>query len=510
MNLLFGLTTSSIVGSVVFITLLLLHPIISKIFSKTWHYYSLLIPLIFLLGGTHVAISLTDTILRLTEQNTSFILKSQETPMDMTFEFIRLSIFDNLMLNIPELELDSETGVGLSGYLTIVHRIMAYFERFALLLLAVWAIGATLFIVINTKRYLEYRRLVLHKTISITDIDCKIPIFISMPAHTPMLIGIVKPKIILPNMYFSDEELKMILAHEMVHYNRKDLFIKLLMLIANAIHWFNPAVYALSRHLNMICELSCDEKVVSEMDAQSRKLYGETILHVLQNSAVQKTVVGNVTFATNLCNSKRNFKRRLISMMNAKRMKKPIVALALATGILVIGGGLVISNAVNSVMPVYANEIESIAYAPQTEIQFNDEYSTSHLSPEELQAIWEADDMEVASLLALNYVGGIEPEDFPPFAFWTRTELLAEIGTIVEIEPHHYKMNRDELVVRVNIARLLMRITPDLDESQLDNSGFFEWIRENYTELNVAVYEEMGAPQWFIDRLRAEISEGVN
>ena len=60
MNLLFGVIVSSIVGSVVFMALILLRPITERVFSKAWHYYCLIVPLIFLLGGTHIAINLID------------------------------------------------------------------------------------------------------------------------------------------------------------------------------------------------------------------------------------------------------------------------------------------------------------------------------------------------------------------------------------------------------------------------------------------------------------------
>ena len=361
MNLFFGLITSSIVGSVVFFTLLLLRPITGKVFSKAWNYYCLVIPLIFLLGGTHIAISLTGLMPYTNPTNTSSIPAQQEILVEIQHEFFMPAVPDDL-INMPMR--DVEMGIDSAVTPSVTSQTLTYFVRVAPLLLTLWAIGAFIFIAINAAKYIQYRRIMLHNAKSLTGIGCKIPIVTSAAAHTPMLIGVIKPIIILPNMYFADEELEMILAHEMVHYRRKDLFVKLLMLIANAAHWFNPAVYALNRQLNTACELSCDEKVVSEMDEKNRRFYGETILQVLKHSTAQKSLVGNVAFATNLCNSKKNFKRRLASMMNTKKMKKSILALALAAGLLTVGGGFVISNIVDSVMPaVYAGEAESSVQA---------------------------------------------------------------------------------------------------------------------------------------------------
>ena len=357
MNLVFswgtGLIISSVVGSVVFIALLLFRPITDKMFSKTWHYYSLLVPLIFLFGGTHIVISLTGLISNPALENTSPILV-QDMYTDIPLEFTRPPTFDNPTSNMP-IHYD---GVYANCAITssITSRLIIYIERVIPFLMVIWILGVIFFIVINIKKYLQYRCLILHNAKS-TNINCTLPIIISISAHTPMLIGMVKPIIVLPSMYFSDKELEMVLAHEMVHYSRKDLFVKCIMLIANAIHWFNPVVYVLNRQLNTTCELSCDEKVVSKMDTHNRRLYGETILHVLQYSTSKQSLVDNVAFATNLCKSKKNFKRRLISMMNTKKMKKSAIALALATVVLVAIGGFVISNLVHSAMPiVYASD----------------------------------------------------------------------------------------------------------------------------------------------------------
>jgi len=121
---------------------------------------------------------------------------------------------------------------------------------------------------------------------------------------------------------------------------------------------------------------------------------------------------------------------------------------------------------------------------------------------EELRAMWDADDAEVYRLRALTNAG-LSAEETPYFGLWTRAELLGEIGMVTTIEAHHFEMSRDELVARVHIARVISR----LDEAQIDHiGGYLEWVRGNYTEQTVAIYEELDAPQWLIDRLRLEIS----
>ena len=354
MNLLSALVTNSIVGSVILITLLLFRPITNKIFSKSWHYYCLIVPLVFLLGGTHIATILANLTPTFTPTITSYSHALHEPAMDMNVEIIRPTT-PSYLPNIPAQ--DNEITISIAPYITT--QIAAHLEIVAPFLLVLWGLVATLFITTSTIKYLRYRRIVLHNANRVWGLNCPLPIYVSKYAHTPMLLGIFKPTIVLPDMAFTEKELDIILAHEIVHYKRKDLFIKLLMLIANALHWFNPAVYILSKQMDTACELSCDEEVVSEMDAQNRIFYGETILQVLKHSTAQKKSITNVAFATNLCNSKKTFKRRLTNMMNVKKMKKPVVALALTAGLLVTGSGAVLANTVGSALSVnYITETE--------------------------------------------------------------------------------------------------------------------------------------------------------
>ncbi|MFA7079188.1 MAG: M56 family metallopeptidase, partial [Syntrophomonas sp.] len=72
-------------------------------------------------------------------------------------------------------------------------------------------------------------------------------------AVTPMLIGILRPLIIIPDISFTEKQLKNILLHEVVHLKRFDVGIKWLTMIAVSLHWFNPLVYFIKREINHAC-----------------------------------------------------------------------------------------------------------------------------------------------------------------------------------------------------------------------------------------------------------------
>ena len=103
---------------------------------------------------------------------------------------------------------------------------------------------------------------------------------------SPLTYGILRPVILLPMGCLDDEELSLILAHELVHIKRFDTLSKLIAVATLCIHWFNPLVWAMFYFFNRDIELSCDEAVI-EM-SENKKGYALTLINMtaVSNSAV--------------------------------------------------------------------------------------------------------------------------------------------------------------------------------------------------------------------------------
>lgn len=149
---------------------------------------------------------------------------------------------------------------------------------------------------------------------------------------SPMMTGLLKPVILLPETDLSPEELLFILKHELVHYKRKDLWCKLLIMAALTIHWFNPIVHLMSRAILNQCEISCDEEVLKNADIDSRVRYGETIIGVIRSGSVFQTAL-----STNFYSGKRGIKDRVYAIMDIKNKRFSIFALMVVV-ILAVGG----------------------------------------------------------------------------------------------------------------------------------------------------------------------------
>ncbi|MDR2713346.1 MAG: hypothetical protein LBB91_09585 [Clostridiales bacterium] len=103
--------------------------------------------------------------------------------------------------------------------------------------------------------------------------------------YSPMLIGFIRPKLVLPAVDLSEADYDLAVRHEMAHYRRHDAWLKLLAVIVNAVHWFNPLAYLLVKTLGEACEYACDDAVVREMGTEGRKQYSEMILNLVCQSS---------------------------------------------------------------------------------------------------------------------------------------------------------------------------------------------------------------------------------
>jgi len=142
-------------------------------------------------------------------------------------------------------------------------------------------------------------------------------LYISEFALTPMLIGILRPTIVLPNREYTHEQLKSILLHELTHMRRFDIAVKWMSLFACAIHWFNPLVWVARREIDRNCELSCDAAVVRDMDNSSKQNYGNTLIDVATDTKIPLPVL-----STTMCEEKRALKERLSAIMKSKKHTK--------------------------------------------------------------------------------------------------------------------------------------------------------------------------------------------
>ena len=109
----------------------------------------------------------------------------------------------------------------------------------------------------------------------------------------------------------------MIFRHELIHWRRKDLWYKLLLLAARSIHWCNPPVWWMAKRAERDLEISCDSMAVQGRDAAYRKAYG---LMILQEA--ERSIEKQAALTTCFTDGKRALQERLVEIMNQSKRKK--------------------------------------------------------------------------------------------------------------------------------------------------------------------------------------------
>lgn len=102
-------------------------------------------------------------------------------------------------------------------------------------------------------------------------------IFLCDNIPSPFILGVFRPRIFLPSD-IGEQALGYVSAHEKAHLKRGDNLWKPLGFAVLAVHWFNPLVWIAYILFCRDIELSCDEKVIKNMDSDNKKAYSETLL----------------------------------------------------------------------------------------------------------------------------------------------------------------------------------------------------------------------------------------
>lgn len=160
-------------------------------------------------------------------------------------------------------------------------------------------------------------------------IDREIPLRVSAAADCPMLAGFIHPTLYLPDERISRTDAAFIFRHELTHYKHGDLWLKLLLLAARCLHWFNPLVHLIARFAQEDIEAACDDAVVRGHDGAYRRAYGETILRsAIAQAQKRKALVS--CFG----DDKKTLMRRFEGLFD-KSVKKRGVALVVMIALLV-------------------------------------------------------------------------------------------------------------------------------------------------------------------------------
>jgi len=169
----------------------------------------------------------------------------------------------------------------------------------------VWAIVAAAMLLCAIVLYMMTRK-ELKKAVHIRD-----NLYRSEMVISPVLTGLIHPKIILPASLDPDSaEGRMILAHENIHRRRLDNVWRLLGICITCLHWFNPFAWIMLKAFFTDMELSCDEAVIRKLNHEERRAYAGALLQFAED----KRLLVSTAFGRS------GVKVRIVNVLNYRRL----------------------------------------------------------------------------------------------------------------------------------------------------------------------------------------------
>ena len=184
---------------------------------------------------------------------------------------------------------------------------------------------------------------------------------------SPMVMGIWRPTLILPQEEWDATELYYVLRHEMTHLKRRDAAYKAVLLLANAVHWFNPLVWLMRIRAYQDLEISCDMAVVSGATQSVKISYCETIM-----ATAQRSTMGTFSVANTFGSTKKSIMERFREIFSVAKRKRGTAVLAVVL-ILAVLGGCTVSLAASTLPEVDLTpetmEAEDMAEVPTSSME---------------------------------------------------------------------------------------------------------------------------------------------
>ncbi|NLD50267.1 MAG: DUF4829 domain-containing protein [Clostridiaceae bacterium] len=324
----------SISGSIIALLLFSAKPLIKHKLPQTIQYYIWIVVLLRLLIPFSFEWSLMNHVFSVDYTSKDMGLKQISQPM----KEINEEITNENIIN-GDISVSDQAAYEVQNERNNIHNEADHRDKHLsispdLYVLFLWILGMIVVFGVNVTGYVRFLRLIKkwnrpaderEKAIleSITCSRYKVGLVRNSFIDTPMLIGILQPEIIIPDIDFDESQLKNILLHEITHYKHFDIAIKWLAMIAASIHWFNPLVYFVRKEINRACELACDETVVRNLDAEGKQAYGDTLISV----ASEREYSSGVIQAT-MCEEKRSLKERLVSIMKYSPKSRMIMIIS--------------------------------------------------------------------------------------------------------------------------------------------------------------------------------------
>lgn len=327
-----NLIKSSFIASLVILLVITMTPFVQKRYAIKWRYWLWLLLSIMLIIPLNISLPNAPITIR-----TSSI---QESVLITTIQHSTIQKSKDGEENIPSLQRNIQPLEEQAKVLTVIE--MAMF---------IWMLGGCLYIIWHMMSYYSYKRTIQRWSYTLKEakimnlfnqikgelnVSSKIHVKICSKVSSPMLMGLWRPIIILPNAQLTHNQLRHIFEHELTHYIRHDIHFKMLLFVVKSFHWFNPFIHRMSKMASADIEKCCDARVIQRHDKSYIQAYIETIIAVMKLSTNREIIL-----STNFKEGKKSIMERIKTLIEPKKHRQGVVVLSLILLTILIIQGLI-------------------------------------------------------------------------------------------------------------------------------------------------------------------------
>lgn len=182
--------------------------------------------------------------------------------------------------------------------------------------------------------------------------NAKNKVYLCAGIKSPITIGILHRKIILPDIEWEEKKLRDVLCHELVHIKVMDNLVKVILFLVVVLNFYNPLVYYLLYRWDLTSEMYCDYKVTMNKSLQETGDYAKMIIDFAEKEKTESLPIMGFSI------DERQIKERI---KNMKNIRKKYGKISRAVGLLILVGVVFASS-----LTVYAYEKRQVK-RPYTE-----------------------------------------------------------------------------------------------------------------------------------------------
>ncbi|KAA3611524.1 MAG: hypothetical protein DWQ01_05380 [Planctomycetota bacterium] len=169
----------------------------------------------------------------------------------------------------------------------------------------------------------------LSQGIAAMNLKSEVSIWTSREVPGPVTFGIFRNRILIPPQVLhelEEEELRHVLLHELAHVRGRDVALNLLLVMVQALHWFNPLLWFAFSRLRHAQECLRDQQALSVQPADPSIGYAMTVCKLLQSRESKPFALP----AAGLLSRPKDAKKRILMIVNRPKTNRTTAVLGSA------------------------------------------------------------------------------------------------------------------------------------------------------------------------------------